>query len=104
MVTPETETFPQLHDGESMATWYRLRARESDTRIERISFLSCADDVAKAAELWASDYYGDEGATWIKPTGSGRYLVGRLYNDGFREPGTCVISVEPCDDEDRDPA
>jgi hypothetical protein len=81
-----------------MATFYRLRSVESDTRIERLSFLSCADDAEAAGARWAADYYGDEGATWFKPAGAGRYIAGRRYSDGFREPGTCVISVEPYDD------
>jgi hypothetical protein len=81
-----------------MATWYRLRAYESDTRTERVSILSCSDDAIRGAQLWASDYYGDDGATWCQPAGAGRYVVGRRYDDGYREPGTCVISVEAYDD------
>jgi hypothetical protein len=77
-----------------MAIFYRLRAVESDTRIERLSFLGCADDVEAAGARWAADYYGDQGATWFTPAGAGRYIAGRRYDDGFREPGTCVISVE----------
>jgi hypothetical protein len=64
-----------------------------------VSILSCADDAATSAQQWASNYYGGEGATWFKPAGAGRYLVGRLYDDGFREPGTCEISVQIFDDD-----
>jgi hypothetical protein len=86
-----------------MPTWYRLRARESDTHIERVSILSCAGDAASSPRQWASDYYGDEGATWFQATGAGRYLVGRLYDDGYREPGTWVISGDVVDEPNKRP-
>lgn len=83
-----------------MTTLYRVRAIESDTGIERVDMATeCPQAARDRAQLWAAKYYGDQGATWYKPSGK-RYIAGRLYDDGFREPGTCMLWVEDVKEPD----
>lgn len=78
-----------------MTTMYRIRATETDTGITRESVTIHPYEAAVAiARVWAESYYGEDGATWCTPEGEGAFLVGRLHDDGFREGGTCIISVE----------
>ena len=78
-----------------MTTMYRVRATETDTGIKRESVTIHSYEAAVGiAELWAASYYGENGATWCTPRSEGGYLVGRLHDDGFREGGTCIISIE----------
>ncbi len=84
-----------------MTTMYRVRATETDTGIKRESVTIHSYEAAVGiAELWAASYYGDNGATWCKPMAGKGFLVGRLHPDGFREPGTCLITIQP----DEEPA
>lgn len=83
-----------------MPTLYRVRAHESDTERDLIDVASSSLRISTLrAERWASTYYGENGATWFKQAGTDRYIAGRFYEDGYRELGTCIISVEAYDDE-----
>lgn len=88
-----------------MTIYYRVHAHESDTLKDTVFAGSTPSfDVAiDHAERWAAEYYGGKGTTWTTSDGPGRYLLGRLHEDGTREPVTCVITVEEEEaDEDED--
>ena len=85
--------------------YYRVRAHETDTLNDTVfeSSTPSFDVALDHAEQWASGYYGGQDATWTTADGDGRYLVGRMHENGDREPVTCVITVEQEEvDEDDD--
>jgi hypothetical protein len=83
-----------------MTTQYRVLAHESDTHRDLIDTSVSSFRIAMLqAERWASTYYGENGATWFKATGTDGYIAGRFYTDGYRELGTCIIRIEAYDDD-----
>lgn len=88
-----------------MTTQYRLCAHESDTHRDLVDASSSSLRIATLrAERWASTYYGEHGATWFKAAGTDRYIAGRFYDDGYRQLGTCIITVECYEDDAVDQA
>ena len=84
-----------------MPSLYRVRAHESDTHRDLVNDASPSSlrIATLYAERWASTYYGENGATWFKAAGTDRFIAGRFYEDGYRELGSCIISVEACEDD-----
>lgn len=79
-----------------MTIYFRVQAHETDTLIDTVFEGSTPSfDVAcDHAERWAAEYYGGTDTTWSTSDGDGQYLVGRMHENGDREPVTCVITVE----------
>jgi hypothetical protein len=79
-----------------MTTYYQVRAHESDTLKDTVFEGSTPsfDLALDHAERWAAQYYGGKETTWSTSDGDGRYLVGRMHENGDREPVTCIITVE----------
>lgn len=79
-----------------MTMYYRVLAHETDT-LNDTDFEGSTpsfDDAIDHAERSAVEYYGSKKTTWSTSDGDGRYLVGRMHENGDREPVTCVITVE----------
>ena len=91
-----------------MTIYYRVRAHETDILNDTVFEGSTYSfDVATDhAERWAEVYYGGKDTTWMTSDGDGRYLVGRMHENGDRASVTCVITVaeeEVDEDEDLEP-
>ena len=97
---------PSFYQGLIMPSLYRVRAHETGTHRDLINDASSSSFriAILYAERWASSYYGENGATWFKASATDRFIAGRFYDDGYRELGSCIISVEACEDDARDQA
>ena len=87
-----------------MTIYYRVRAHETDTLNDTVFEGSrhSFDMAIDHAERWAAQYYGSRETTWTTSDGPGRYLLGRVHQDGRRAPVTCVITVEENETKDED--